>query len=206
MRRFIPVLAAGVAIAGVACNQDLDPDQRDQGVGYRRGIGPDDYRSNGERGNLEVTEILWSGTVTDSGVHDPKDIFLEFRNQHPRPIYLTGWQIIITTGTGDQTHDGLVSRSERPRRTYVFPARENGNPVYTNEYVVLAVKRDGAFPNADYYIEDLELPDARFGIEIRDLDDRLINGASDASEDIYAGGYDLVTSRSQTCCRISSSS
>ena len=116
-----------VLTVGAACNQDLDPDERGQGVGYRRGIGPDDYLSNGERGNLEVTEILWSGTVRDDGAYDPDDIFLEFRNQHPRPIHMTGWQLIVTSGTGDQDHDELFVRGdERPRHGLGLEVLEDG--------------------------------------------------------------------------------
>ncbi len=196
MRGLILTVSASLVLCQVACNQELDPDSRGQSVGYRRGIGPDEYLSNGERGNLEVTEILWSGSVTDSGEHDPEDIFIEFRNGHPRPIYLTGWQLIVQSGTGDQIRDAEYHRTERPAKSYTFPVRENGQPVYTNEYVVLAVKRDGAFPNADFYLEDLKLPRGRFSITIRDIDDRLINGAGDHTEDVFAGGYDLVTSRS----------
>lgn len=185
-----------VAAGSLACNQDLDPDARGQSVGYRSGHVSDGYTSNGERGNLEVSEIFWAGSVADDGTHDPDDIFIEFQNKHPRPVYLTGWQLIVRTGTGDLNHDLEFARNERPRVSYVFPERENGAPVYTNEYVVLAAKRDGAFPNADYYLEDLKLPRARFSITIRDIDDRLINGAADYTEDVFTGGYDLVSSRS----------
>jgi hypothetical protein len=196
MRGLILVLALGVGATQVACAPEIDPDSRGQGVGYRRGIAADEYRSNGERGNLEVTEIFFAGSVTDDGVHDPDDIFIEFRNGHPRPVYLTDWQLIVQTGTGDQVRDAEYRRTERPRKTYAFPERENGQPVYTNEYVVMAVKRDGAFRDADFYLEDLTIPKGRFSITIRDIDDRLINGAGDHTEDVVAGGYDLVTSRS----------
>ena len=142
------VRAALVCIASIAvlaaCNQELEIDEREQSTGYRRGIGPDGYTSNGERGNVEITEVMWSGSVRDDGLHDPSDIFIEFRNKHPRPIYMTGWQLIVTTGTGDLNHDAEFERNERPRRAYTIPERENGGPFYTNEYVVLAARREGA--------------------------------------------------------------
>jgi hypothetical protein len=190
-------LFVGLSVAVLSgCNEDLDPDARGQAVGYRRGIAPDGYTSNGERGNVELTEVMWSGSVRDDGQYDPSDIFIEFRNKHPRPIHMTGWQLIVTTGTGDLFHDALIPRGERPRRTWTIPEREGGGPVYTNEYVTLATRRDGAFADADFFLEDLALPKARFGITLRDLDDRLIGGAGDAYEDTFAGGFDLVTSRS----------
>ena len=77
-----------------------------------------------------------------------------------------------------------------------MPLRENGQPVMPNEYVVIAARRDGAFRNADYYIEDLHIPPGGFEIELRDIDYRLMGDAGDTTEEIFAGGFDMVAVRS----------
>jgi len=202
-----PARAAALALSavalvalGAACSDVRPGDERDQSPGYRAGTAEDDYLSNGERGNVFISEVNWAGSVR-SGVrglrkHDPDDIFIEFQNKHPRPIHMTGWQIVVRTGTGDPLRDAEFHRTDPPERIFVIPPRENGESIQPNAFVTVAAKRDGAFPNADYYIEDLALPDARWEITLKDLDDRLIEPAGAVSQDVFAGGYDLVTVRS----------
>lgn len=191
------LIAAGLlALAAVGCDNGPRGDVRDQSVGYRSGTAEDDYLSNAERGNALITEVLWSGSVTDDGVHDPTDVFIEIQNKHPRPIHLTQWQLILDAGTGRPGVDESWHRGERPRQTFVIPARENGQPIQPNEFVVIATRADGAVVDPDYIIPDLRIPRDRFRITLRDLDDRLVGGAGDTHQAIFAGGFDLVTSRS----------
>lgn len=197
-RTWVLLLAALAALWG--CDEGPIKDGRDQGVGYRSGTSEDGYTSSGERGNLIITELHWAGSVREGlrGVvsYDPDDIFIEVQNKHPRPIHITGWQIIVQTGTGHRLEDDAQGFDDHPIRTFVIPARESGEPVDVNEFVVIAKKRDGAFREADYYLEDLVLPDARFSVTIRDIDDRLIEPAGAVEQDIFAGSFDLVTARS----------
>src|SRR5690606_24209045 len=78
------------ALALVGCN--LDPsDQLEEQVGYRT---PEDgLTTSGERGNVVISEILWSGSVTDDGTWDPADVFVEIRNQGNLPVNLSGWRL-----------------------------------------------------------------------------------------------------------------
>ncbi|MEL6177695.1 MAG: hypothetical protein AAFS10_02020 [Myxococcota bacterium] len=199
-RRY-PFVVCGVLIlmGAVGCDNSERSDERDQQVGYRAGTFEDDFLSNGERGNMPITEIGWSGTVRDAGngvrIHDPDDIFLEIQNKHPRPIYLTRWQLIVRSGTNRPGENGTLPI--RPNYGWSMPERENGQPVQPNEFVIIARKRDGAFRDADYYIEDLDLPFDFFQITIRDIDDRLIEQLGDDEVEIFAGSpWDGVVTRS----------
>ncbi|MCA9538632.1 MAG: hypothetical protein KC620_07070 [Myxococcales bacterium] len=181
----------------LACATEPEPDVRGQAVDYRRGIAADDYRSSGERGNVTITEVMWAGSVKGTGrdrVHDPDDVFIELQNKHPRPIHLTGWQISIEAG---YFLDGISEppSGNRARHTYIIPLRESRQPVQQNEFVVIARKRDGAF-DADYYIDDLALPDGPFEIVLTDIDNRLIESAGDARKPAFAGAWDRITARS----------
>ena len=187
-------LALGLSLG--ACEQGAPGDERGQQVGYRAGTEEDDYLSNGERGNVLFTEINWAGSVNDDGDWDPGDVWIELQNKHPRPIHLTGWQITIQTGSGDPRLDDLPISAQRPRVTYLIPARRGGQPVQPSEFVVIATRDDGAVEDPDYIIPDLKIPQDRWDMTLRDLDDRLLEGAGNARLEIFAGGYDLVTVRS----------
>jgi len=204
-RTAIAALVAAGALGGCALDEP-EGDGRNQQVEYRTGTNenpnvddPIDYTSNGERGNVSVTEVLWSGSVEgtmEARVHHPDDIFIELQNKHPRPVHLTGWLLTVRTGANLDTYEPYVSHGDRAHVTYVLPARENGQPIEPNGYVIIAARRDGAFRDADYYIEDLRLPEGPFEISLQDLDERLMDHALDYRKPIFAGGFDLVTSRS----------
>lgn len=194
---------ATIALLATAsgCDIDAQDDERHQTIGYRDGTVDDDYLNSGERGQVLITEVDWAGSVQTmpdgSRRFDPDDVFIELQNKQSRPLHLTGWQLIISTGTGDDIVDTAVSRTDRPRVTYIIPPRIGGAVVRTNEYVVIAAKADGAFKDsADYIVEDLKLPRDHFSITLRDVDDRLGEGAGSRMQDIFAGSYDLVTVRS----------
>ena len=65
-----------------------------------------------------------------------------------------------------------------------------------NEYVLIAVRADGAFPTADYIVPDLKFPDGSFAIDLYDIDERIIEGMGDTHKERFAGSWDLVTARS----------
>ena len=63
--------------------------------------------------------------------------------------------------------------------------------------VVIAAKRDGAYADvADYFIEDLRIPDGPFEIVIKDLDERLIDHVGDDRKPPFAGAWDGYVARS----------
>ena len=173
-----------VPLALLGCS---DPGGVDLQVGYRDGVTSDGQ--NGERGNVQISEVLWSGSVmeTDSGpVHDPSDIFIELRNTGSMPLNVSGWYLEIR---GDV------------RKTFIIPPTDVVMQVADEIYI--AAKTDGCFPEPDIVVEGLELPlNAPFSITLRDVDERLINGAGDWSMPPFAGGYDLVTSRSMEMANI----
>jgi hypothetical protein len=196
MRGFRVIIPTAAALAFVigGCSTELDPDDRGQSVGYRSGTVNDDFLSNGERGNVRMTEINWAGSVDDNGVYDPNDVYIELQNKHPRPVHLTDWQLFIDSST-NHPRDAYHPSEARPRKTYIIPKRANGKPVEPNEYVIIATKSDGAYEGVDYVIPDLVIPKNFFQITLRDLDDRLIEPGGEERSEVFAGGYDLVTVR-----------
>lgn len=193
VRRAPSLAIVGLALVVTGCGDDRLYDQRGMASGYRSGTEEDDYLSNGERGNVEITEVLWAGSVESVGdgwVHHPDDVFIELRNKHPRPVHLTGWQLTV------ETTKGASDEEDRHFATYIIPPRDTGAPVEVNEFVVVARSRDGAFPDADYVIPELRLPRDHFQIVLRDLDNRLMGDAGNAHEDVPAGAWDLVSVRS----------
>lgn len=176
---------------------DAVSDPRGIQNGYRSGTAEEGYLSNGERGSVQITEVNWAGSVETAGdgrIYHPDDVFIEIQSKHNRPVYLTRWMLEIGTGRG--TPGEYYSSGAASENSYLIPARENGGPIYPNEFVVIARKRDGAFADADYFIEDLDIPTDRFAITLLDLDGRLIEGMGSIEQDVFAGAYDLVTSRS----------
>lgn len=192
-----PLALALVALcAASGCEREPDVGVTRE-VGYRTGTIEDEYLSNGERGNVQINELMWAGSIRGDGPErtwDADDVFVELQNKHSRPIYLTRWQLVVEVGPAT---DGLrePSRDDRARVTYVIPEREGRAPVQPNEFVVIAARRDGAF-EADFYIEDLKLPRANFELTLMDLDNRLIDGAGDSRKPAFAGAFDRVTARS----------
>ncbi len=141
--------------------------------------------SSGERGNMLINEVHFAGSVKDDGTLDTDDIFIELWNRHPRPINVSGWRLNVY---GDIS--GYV-----PEDGYIIPTVEA--PMESNSYFVIAKKRDGAFKDiADVFIEDLELGKQFFELELRDCDQKLMEGAGSRDIPVFAGGYDFVTARS----------
>ncbi|MBV71446.1 MAG: hypothetical protein CMH52_08845 [Myxococcales bacterium] len=196
--RLSKYIIASLAIAlAMGCGMEPEPDGRGEMTGYRTGTVDDDYTSNGERGNVSISEINWAGSVRNGDFsHDPNDIFIEMQNKHPRPIFLKGWLLTVEAGFNADGLRQAPSYRDRAKRTYVLPPRENGRPMETNEFIIIAKKRDGAFANADFFIEDLEIPDGPFEMTLQDLDERLIDHIGDDRKLPFAGAWDGVTARS----------
>lgn len=195
MRTFCAILGI---FALQACDTPIEPDGRGEQTGYRSGTSGDGYTSNGERGNISITEIFWSGSVRGDDnelVHDRSDVFIELQNKHPRPVYLTGWLLKVEAGHANEGLH-LPSRRFRSEQTFVLPAPRNGQPLYPNEYAIVAAKNTGAFPNADFVIDEFRIPEGPFEITLRDLDERLIDHVGDDRKPPFAGAWDGVTSRS----------
>lgn len=195
--------AIGVSVAlatlGFACEMEPTPDPRNQTIAYRDGTIAWDYTSSGERGNVAITEVFWSGSVegnVPAYVHHPDDVFIELHNRHPRPISMKNWVISITAGTNLDTLGTYQDRYNRATRDYVLATPENNVIVEPFGYVLVAARRDGAFRDADYYVEDLQIPTGPFHVLLRDADDRLIDEIGDVRRRPFAGGFDGVTSRS----------
>lgn len=196
--RITQALALGAScLLLFACQTELEPNGYQFETGYRTGTAEDDYLTNVERGSVWITEVNWAGSVEQVGdgfVHHADDVFIEVQNKYSRPVHMTGWQLIIeAAGTNEHIDARGIEDSEI---RYIIPPRENRQPINTNEYVVIAARRDGAFPNADFYLEDLTIPYDRWTITIRDLDNRLNDGAGALQQRIFAGSYDGVLVRS----------
>lgn len=190
--------ALALAMLG-GCSLEVEPDGRDMTVEYRDGTAQWGYTSSGERGNVQITEIHWAGSMRgdrDGWVHDPGDVFIELQNRHPRPISMRGWQLTILTGPNLDTWGPHFDRFRRANVTYVLETPEGDGVVEPNGYVVIAARRDGAFRNADYYIEDLVIPRDPFAVTLQDRDNRLIDRVLDERKIPFAGSWDGVTARS----------
>lgn len=139
-----------------------------------------DGASSGERGSMMVNEIHFAGSVSDRGVYDADDVFIELLNKHPRPINVSGWRIEV---------DGDINAS------YRIPPVDFA--IAPNDYFVIARKNDGAFADiADVFIDNLQLGSKVVKVELRDHDRRLMEDGGSTTERVFTGGYDGVTSRS----------
>ncbi len=186
-RRYVILLGwvtLGMLALTVGCNNG-DPGRIEKTPFYRQP--PDDGNlderspntSSGERGSIQITEINYAGSVANDGTHYADDIFIELQNKEERKVNMTGWRLVVR---GDASE------------TYRIPEVA---PLETNDYLVIATKRDGAFADvADAFIEDLDLGKTHFEITILDQDKRLIGSAGSEHKRIFAGGYDTVTVRS----------
>lgn len=174
--KFIYLIGLGAAVGlSAGCEHPGDSDQTSL---YR--WQQDGAPSTGERGNMLITEINFAGSVTDEGVHDRDDIFIELQNKNPRPINISGWHIEVR---GDV------------HRYYRLPTIEE--PINPNDYFVIAKKDDGAFQDAaDLIIEDLELGTRRVWVGLRDYDKRIMEDGGSRDQDVFAGGFDTVAARS----------
>jgi hypothetical protein len=165
---------AALLLAVAACGPPPAPDQT---VDYREDVvdGP----SSGERGTMKISEILWSGSLTGD-TWDRTDVFVELRNEGNRPINISGWELQIR---------GAL------QRTFVIP--DTDQKLQVGDQVFIAAKTDGCFPDADLVISGLQFPlDAPFALTLVDADERLMETAGDRDVPPFAGGFDLVTSRS----------
>lgn len=175
MRAAAPIT---VLLCLLACGKPDDPDET---VEYRDGR--DGTTASGERGTIKITEILWSGSVisTPAGdTWDPRDVFVELRNEGSRPINLSGWRLLLY---GPIRRDVRIPQSDRV--------------LQVGEHAWAAAKTTGCFPDPDWVIPDLAFPlDDPFALTLRDADERLMETAGDDEQPVFAGGYDLVTSRS----------
>lgn len=163
-----PLLIALLTLG--ACNKD--PGESPYGPAYRDPL--DDGPTSGERGSIKITEVLWTGSMTDDGKLDKTDLFLELRNESARPMDLTGWQIDIASGRF---------------RTFRLP--DIGRKVDVGEHIFYATKSSGCFPEPDGLIPDfaLQFGDG-FELTLKDFDDRLIEPIGSEKRDVFAGAWD----------------
>lgn len=171
-------LYAGIAfgLTALACNPD--PGELNQQVGYR--VGAEDAASSGERGSVRISEVLWSGSVNAEGVRDQSDVYVELRNESARPINVSGWFLEIS---------GPLDK--------VWRIPDSETIIGVGEHVYIAAKTTGCFPDPDYVLPTLELPDGDpFRLTLRDADERLIEPIGSRDMPPFAGGWDLVDSRS----------
>ena len=163
-----------ITLAG--CN--AHPGMPEQGVAYRDGS--DGSTHSGERGNIVISEVLWSGSVKNDGTWDPTDVFIELRNEGSRPVNITGWQIQL---------EGSAYR------TWLVPPVDFEMEV--SEHIFIAAKDSGCFPDPDIVLPGLAFPTGDpFRLTLKDKDEHLIEKAGSKSQPPFAGGYDLVRSRS----------
>lgn len=193
-------MTLATATLAAACETGPPERSRHQTVDYRAGTEAWEYTTSGERGSIQITEVNWAGSVRGSleagWTHDKDDIFIELRNTYFRPVYLTGWQVQVKYTNGRDPIARPVGSSRQRYYTFTLPERENGLPVQPNEYVTIAKKRDGAYPNADFYVEDLFVPGDGFALKLMDIDDRRIDDVGSDEVEAFAGSWDGVTTRS----------
>jgi len=159
----------------LGCNPD--PGDPTQTIGYRDGT--DTATSSGERGSVKISEVMWAGSVSSDGTHDPTDQFIELRNESARPVNLTGWQLEVDAGV---------------QVTVILPELPL---IEVGEHIFLATKNTGCFPAPDALLPELNLQYGEpFRITLVDSDERLIEPVGNSGSPPYAGGYDLVRSRS----------
>ncbi len=159
-----------------ACNSD--PGEVTQGVGFRDGS--DGGGESGERGTVQITEVLWSGSVKDDGTRDRDDNFVEIRNTGDGPINISGWQLQI---------EGEVNR------TIIIP--DSDVELDVGEHAFIAAKDTGCFKTPTWVVSELNFGFGDpFKITLRDSDERLIEPIGSTDMPPFAGGYDLVISRS----------
>jgi hypothetical protein len=158
------------------CNPD--PGEADQQVTYRDGLDPSG--NSGERGTVRVSELLWSGSVTDDGTWDPDDQFIELRNEGNRPVLLSGWQLKVRGGV-----------------EATWPLPDLDETLDPGQHMFIAAKDTGCFPNPNLVLPGMRLPQGDpISVTLQDLDEHLIDSAGSYEDPPYAGGYDWVVSRS----------
>lgn len=178
------VAAAAVLALSVGCNAEpTEEDYANLGqVGYRDG---DDGPNSGERGCMKMSEVLWTGSLSNEMEWRQNDIFIEFRNECMRPINMTGW---------------ILELSGADNAAWKIPGPPEGQPTRildVGEHAYAAATDEFCFNDPDWIIPGLRLPygDA-FRLTLRDADERLQEPVGDRYQPPFAGGYDLVTVRS----------
>lgn len=169
MRTLLPILLLA------ACGDPGDPDEQ---VGYRTGL---EGANSGERGTIKITEINWAGSVTNEGVHDPEDVYLEIRNEGVRPMRLDDWFLLM------EGKAGYVTWRVPPMETQLE----------VGDHLFIAAKTDGCYPEPDLVIPGMDFGrgDA-FRITLKDADERLIEPAGDKYMPPFAGIWDGQVVRS----------
>ncbi|HHO51654.1 MAG TPA: hypothetical protein ENK18_12470 [Deltaproteobacteria bacterium] len=168
---------AALGLLATGCNPD--PGEVDEQVGYRTGLEPGEPNS-GERGTVMVTEVMWSGSVTDSGRWDVSDVFIELKNESARPVNLSGWHLEVE---GARNVTWRIPQSDRE--------------LLVGEHLFIAAKDSGCFPEPDLVLPELSFAYGEpFRITLLDADERLMEPAGDREAPPFAGGYDGFVSRS----------
>ncbi len=179
----IAALSTALLLASACATPPSDSDMATLGqVGYRNG---DDGPNSGERGCMKMSEILWTGSLTNDGTYDRSDIFLEFRNECARPMNMNNWLLELSGANADAWRMPLHTSGQEDWKLDV------------GRHAYLATKDTGCFGDPDWIIPDFRVPygDA-FRITLRDADERLQEPIGSRTQPPFAGGYDLVQVRS----------
>ncbi len=164
---------------GILCTNNSNPGYPDINV-YGHPM-YQDGPTHGDRGDILITEIHWTGTIDNKGKYYHDDIMIEVQNKMERPVDIRKWRLIVEGHT---------------EKTYRIPDDQGPLTMETNEYIVIAKTKEHAFPNADVVISDLYIPKDFFMITLKDLDKRLIESAGNESGEPFAGSCDFYTARS----------
>jgi len=155
-----------------------DPGEIDAQVGYRNGLQEGEPNS-GERGSVMITEVMWSGSVTDAGVWDADDVYIELKNESARPVNVSRWHIDL---------QGV--------RQVVWRVPQSDLEIPVGGRILIARKDTGCFPEPDLLMPDLGFRYGEpFRIVVRDADERLMEPAGSTEAPPFAGGYDGRVSR-----------
>lgn len=147
------------------------------------------------RGCATMNEVNWAGSVSNLGVHDPDDDFIEIYNRDcNKPIDLKGWRFILR---------GAYYRE------FVVPGGQD-TIVPVGGLAVVAKKTTGAFrpcnlaenPKCDpnfkiMVLPELFIPDRDWTIETKTAENFLIeNEINQRRGPPFAGGFDGLVTRS----------
>jgi hypothetical protein len=172
-RAILPILLLSAA----ACNPE--PEAPFEQVGFRTGLEPGEPNS-GERGTIKISEVMWSGSVTNEGRWDPEDVFVELRNESTREVNVSNWVL--------QLEGARLLQWRLPQSELEIPV---------NGHIIIAAKASGCFVEPDLLLPELAFSYGDpFEVTLYDADERLIEPAGNEYAPPYAGGYDGEVSRS----------
>jgi hypothetical protein len=126
-----------------------------------------------------ISEINWAGSMSDGGLADPADKFIELHNRSTRPIDISGWQV---TGTAASALSWRILMHIVPRGALLAPGGR----------FVIALSTNRAFAppavSTDPFLYLHHPQDQNFVfLTLKDRDGRIIDEAGSGIQAPFAG-------------------